>query len=97
MIVKYVSIKLILLKTFTTGGELGLILRLCWFVNVPMNVLAVVIIEDGTGVHWRIVMLIAFVGILRKGERRTVPALGPKDVKNENLIQIPKLSRLGYA
>ena len=75
---------------------LGWIIWLCWFVNVSMIVLAVVI-EGGTGIHRRIVMLIAFVGILRKGERRTVPALGPKDVKNENLIQIPKLSRLGYA
>ena len=57
-------IKLILLQAFTAGCKLGWILRLCWFVNVPMNVLAVVI-EGGTGVHWRIVMLKAFIWILR--------------------------------
>ena len=33
-------------------------------------------------------MLIAFVGILRHQERRTVPIPRPKDIKNENLISI---------
>ena len=57
--------KVILLQTFTAGCLLGWILRLCWFVNVSVIVLAVVIIEGGTGVHWRIVMLKAFIRILR--------------------------------
>ena len=57
----------LLLQTFTAGYELGWILRPCWFVNVPMTVLAVVI-EGGTGVHWRIVMLKAFIWILRNPE-----------------------------
>ena len=61
-----------LLKTFTAGCELGWILRLYWLVLDPVIVLAV-IIEGGTGVHWRIVMLKTFVGILRN----------PKDIKNE--------------
>ena len=58
---------MILLQTFTAGCELGWIIWLCWFINVSVVVLAVAIIEYGTGVHWRVVMLIAFVGILRKG------------------------------
>ena len=53
-----------------------------------MIVFAVAIIEYGTGVHWRIVMLIAFIGILRN-----VGIPGPKDIKYENLIQIPNFSR----
>ena len=60
---------------------------LCWFVNVPVIVLAGVI-EGGTGVYWRIVMLIAFIGILRN-----VGIPGPKDIKYENLIQIPNFSK----
>ena len=57
-------IRFILLQTFTTGCKLGWILWPSWFVTVPMIVLAVVI-EGGTGVHWRRVMLIAFIGIIR--------------------------------
>ena len=53
-----------LLQTFTTGCDLGLILRPCWFVDISMIVLAVVI-EAGTGIYWWIVMLIALKGILR--------------------------------
>ena len=53
-----------LLKAFTAGCKLGWILKPCWLVNVPMIVLAVVI-EGGTGVHRRIVMLKAFIRIVR--------------------------------
>ena len=65
----------ILLQTFTAGCELGWILRPYWFVNVPMVILAV-IIEGGTGVHRRIVMLKAFIRILRN----------PKDICVESVI-----------
>ena len=51
-----------LLKTFTARCELGWILWLCWCVDVPMNVLAVVI-EGVTGIHWWIVMLKAFIWV----------------------------------
>ena len=54
---------------------MGWILRPCWFVNVPMVILAV-IIEGGTGVHRRIVMLKAFIRILRN----------PKDICVESVI-----------
>ena len=61
---------MILIKTFTTGFELGWILRLCRFVNISMIVLAMVI-KRGTCVNWRIVMLKAFIRILRnpKGKK----------------------------
>ena len=55
---------LILLQTFTAGFELGLILRSSWFVNVTVIVLAR-LIKGYTRVHWRIVMLKAFVRIIR--------------------------------
>ena len=63
--------KFILLQTFTTGCDLGWILSICWFVNVSMIVLAIVI-KGGTRVNWRVVMLIAFIRILRN----------PKEQKN---------------
>ena len=47
---------------------LGWILRPYWFVTVPMIVLAMVI-KRGTCVHWRIVMLKAFIGILRNPKK----------------------------
>ena len=55
---------MVLLQTFTTGFELGWILRLCWFVNVSMIVFAIVI-KRGTRVDWRVVVLKAIVRILR--------------------------------
>ena len=67
---------LILLKTFTTGFKLGWILRLRWFVNVSMIILAPVMKGD-TRVNWRIVMLKAFIGIFRN----------PTDKENENLLK----------
>ena len=54
---------MILLQTFTTGCKLGWILRPCWFVNVPVIVLAV-IIKGCACIHWRIVTFKAFVRIL---------------------------------
>ena len=84
-------IRFILLQTFTTGFVLGWILRFSWFVNVSMIVLAIVIKCD-TSVNWRVVMLIAFIRILRN----------PKGKHNENLRkkdplpQVPFLKKIPY-
>ena len=63
---------LFLLKTFTTGFELGWSIRLCWFVHVSMIVLAILTIKVGTRVNWRVVMLKTFIRIFRN----------PKDIEN---------------
>ena len=59
---------MILLQTFTTGFELGWILRPTWFVNVPMIVLAI-LIKSNTRINWRIVMLKAFKRIFRNPKK----------------------------
>ena len=61
------QLKLFLLKAFTAGFELWLVFRSDWFEEVTIIVFAV-IIKGGTGVHWRIVMLKAFIRTFRNSK-----------------------------